>query len=68
MHEEAGRLACYASPGACRPYGMQRVCRIFGVTRFTCILPQGPRGGRIGGASGGQDEGAGRGGDRRRTA
>jgi len=33
--EEAERLARSASPGTGRPYGMQRVCRTFGVARST---------------------------------
>jgi putative transposase len=34
-HEEAGRLARSASPGTGKLYGMQRVCRIFGMARST---------------------------------
>src|SRR3954447_14004506 len=34
-HEEAERLARSASPGTGRPYGMQRVCRVFGMARST---------------------------------
>lgn len=34
-HEEAGRLARSASPGTGKRYGLQRVCRIFGVARST---------------------------------
>jgi putative transposase len=33
--EEAGRLARSASPGTGKQYGVQRVCRIFGVARST---------------------------------
>jgi putative transposase len=33
--EEAQRLARSASPGTGRPYGVQRVCRIFGMARST---------------------------------
>ena len=33
--EEAERLARSASPGTGRPYGLQRVCRIFGLARST---------------------------------
>ena len=34
-HEEAERLARSASPGTGRRYGVQRVCRIFGLARST---------------------------------
>jgi len=34
-HEEAGRLARSASPSTGRPYGLPRVCRIFGLARST---------------------------------
>jgi len=34
-HEEAQRLARRASPGTGRPYGLQRVCRLFGMARST---------------------------------
>ena len=34
-HEGAGRLARTAPPGTGRPYGVQRVCRIFGMARST---------------------------------
>ena len=33
--EEAERLARSASPGTGKRYGVQRVCRIFGVARST---------------------------------
>ena len=34
-HEEAERIARSASPGTGRPYGLRRVCRIFGLARST---------------------------------
>src|SRR6185503_18828661 len=34
-HEEAERIARSASPGTGKPYGMQRVCRTFGLARST---------------------------------
>ena len=34
-HEEAGRLAGSASPSTGKRYGLQRVCRIFGLARST---------------------------------
>ena len=33
--EEAGHLSRSASPGTGRPYGLQRVCRVFGIARST---------------------------------